>query len=344
MQLLDVCSKFPELGLPHLQEKAHPEHAMIVALRSTVREALANDEFLVDCIARDLTVLEEHGRRSAALTPFFTDPVFGVRFAFGFWPPKYSMEAHEHTAWTITAVCHNRLSVATFDRVESYRRRELVPKNLFDAARREVGYIYGPAIHAPRNTSDRWSLTLHISSPRDGEPASDFEPLPVLAPPTRLGERQQHDRHPSMWVFRARIRRNEADLLARILLSSGLPSARDLLVRCLRLTSSAMRAAVRSALSEDRGHPASPRQLTRVHPDVCFRLRQDDDEWSLDVETPRGFGELVRVNDAAHDALAFAATRLTFDTQELPGHLSDIEREAIADLLEDVGLFDGAAR
>src|SRR5262249_13875010 len=123
------------------------------------------------------------GRMGPGLVPFFTMPRTGIRFALGYWPPGGSPGAHEHTAWTITAVCRNQLDVLTFDRLRSYETRTLVPKNRFNAQAGQVGYIYEPCLHEPKNNSQDWSLSLHIVSPWDGRPAGDFEacfPLPQL--------------------------------------------------------------------------------------------------------------------------------------------------------------------
>src|SRR5262249_4924578 len=134
--------------------------------------------------------------------------------------------------------CRGQLRVATFDRAATYQRRELVAKNVFDAGPGEAGYIHGPAIHAPRNPSGVWTLTLHISSPRDSDPVGDFEPLPALE--AARPEPEDPARHPSTWVHRARRARQEADVAARILLSSG-AATRELLARCAGLASSTMR-------------------------------------------------------------------------------------------------------
>ena len=45
-----------------------------------------------------------------------------------------------------------------------------------------MGYIYDPSIHSPKNVTNEWILSLHVSSPRDGEPPLDLEaPLPAAS-------------------------------------------------------------------------------------------------------------------------------------------------------------------
>jgi len=346
MKLSDLCEAFSELGFPRRGEEIHPDRASVLRLRTLVRDELVHGELLTDCITHELSVIELGSRRGRTLVPFFVDPDFGVRFAFGYWPPGLRGWAHEHTAWSISAVCHNRLNVSTYDRAESYRRRELVPKNLFEATTLEVGYIYEPAIHSPWNPSNDWSLSLHISSPRDGEAVDDLQPFAGLRTAAQARERPSQNTHPYDRVLQARLGRQEADLLARVLQSSSAPEARELLVTCSRFTSPAMRAALRSEMPErpgESGACAASRVLARVHPDLRFALRGDPLQWTVVVETPWGPRDVICVSDLALDAVVYASTSMGFDVRDLPGDLSDEQRAAIADTLEDVGLFKGMA-
>src|SRR5262249_52087689 len=173
-------------------EQTHPDRALILAARSGVEAAVVDDEFLADCIALELKLIESN-RPRRGLVPFLTMPDLGIRLAFGYWAPGNSAGAHEHTAWTITAVCRNELEVLTYNREESYRKRGLVPKNRFHATAGRVGFIFEPSIHAPRNISGEWSLSFHVTSPRDGEPAGDYEQeaLPSLNSRRRLSSAGQ---------------------------------------------------------------------------------------------------------------------------------------------------------
>lgn len=342
MKLRDLCATFSALRLPLLDEDAHPDRDSVLELRCTIRDGLAADELLVDCIAHELALIDA-GNIRRALTPFYSDPDFGVRFAFGYWPPGSGKQPHEHTAWTISAVCYNQLRVDTYDRGETYRRRELVPRHQFEAPDRAVGYIFEPAVHAPHNPSRTWSLSLHVISPRDGEPVTDFEPLPVLVAGARAGQPRVPDHHPYARVVATRLGRLEADLLARILLATPVPQARELVATCARLASPAVRAVLRSAFPDRFPARAAPRRLARAHPDLCFTLAREAADWTILVDAPSGPLRALHINDFAHDAFAFASTSLDFDVRALPGNLSDEERGAIADTLEEVGLFKEVA-
>jgi len=133
MKLDDLCARFEPGEFPTAHAREHPDRQSVLAAREAVTVAVRDDEFLVDCLSHELDTLEQRVPRSG-LVPFYTLAPLGIRFAFGYWPPGRSTGAHEHTAWTITAVCRNRLEVQTFDREESMRRQTLVPKNCFDAA------------------------------------------------------------------------------------------------------------------------------------------------------------------------------------------------------------------
>jgi hypothetical protein len=231
--------------------------------------------------------------------------------------------------------------VATFDRPESYRRRELVAKNVFTAEAGEAGFIYEPSIHAPKNVSDDWSLSMHISSPRDGERADDLEPLGDLLS-FSVSRAERSDRvDPYSSVLRARARHAEVHLLARTLLSARVPQARDLLARCFMLASSSTRAMLLRALPDLFEAGASPRLLTRSHRELALHVRGGDRKCELIADTSKGPTRVLAVNDLAHDALVFASTQQSFDVAALPGSLSDEERTAIADALEDSGTFKG---
>src|SRR6516162_9035332 len=157
MRIEALCEVFEREAFPLRDLDFVPERSSVQAARSEVGKAVIEDEFLADCIALELVRLRE-GRMGRGLVPFFTMPRTGIRFALGYWPPGVSSGPHQHTAWTITAVCRNQLEVITFDRQESYRQRKLVQKNRFEAPAGRVGYIYEPSIHQPRNISNEWSL------------------------------------------------------------------------------------------------------------------------------------------------------------------------------------------
>lgn len=337
MKLGDVCAAISALRFPHSSEAAHPDREAIVQVRSCVRGALASDEFLADCLGHELRLVES-GRPRQGLTPFFTMPDLGIRFAFGYWSPGATPGPHEHTAWTITAVCCNRLSVSTFDRAESYRRNELVAKNLFEAEAGQVGFIYEPSIHEPKNTSSDWSLSLHITSPRDGSPVDGVEPLAVLTSFPRSAERPVNLGDPLAHVRKMKARHQEIQLLTRTLLASRTPAATVPLASCFQLGTSSTRRMLAAALPNE-FPDLHDGVLTRTHPDLRLTLQHGEHGCVLAMETPNGWTKMLGANVLAREALAFAAARSSFEVSALPGDLDQDERIALADLLEDVGLF-----
>lgn len=341
ISLENVCAAFSKLDLPKLGEAAHPRRETLVHARAIVREALASDRFLTDCITLDLQLMRS-GLLRRGLTPFWTAPESGVRFAFGFWAPGGTPGPHEHTAWTITAVCRNRLEVATFDRAESYRRGELVPKNVFEAEAGQVGFICEPAIHGPKNTSSEWSLTLHITSPRDGEPTQDSKPLPGLnALAAALGSYDWS--HPYVSVLHARERQHFLRLLVSTLASLESPDARTLLADCYNLGTTSTRRWIAQLVPMQEWTGPSPDFMTRSHEDLQLSTRRD--QWGIAViaDTLRGQTPQVHVSDIALEALEYATAHRTFAVRTLPGKLSDEERAAIAEMLEETGLFHRVA-
>ncbi len=339
MKLDDLCQVFEAHRFPGLGAQAHPERDAVLAARSGVTAAVADDQFLADCMSCELRRLHDNSPRRG-LVPFFTIPGLGVRFAFGYWPPGGTPGPHEHTAWTITAVCRNELEVLTYNREESYRRRELVPKNRFEAQAGRVGYIYEPCIHEPRNTSDDWSLSLHVSSPRDGEPLLDHEgPLPGLTSGFWLA--QEQDDHPYMRVMMARQRQTFVHQLVRILATMDVPQVPDLLAQCFGLASSATRRLISTMPQRPDQTFASESQgiLARTHKDLVLSHRQEGEMVALDVETWDGQVEEFLISNEARDAIAFIARETIFEVGALPGDLSEDEQTAIAEVLEETGLF-----
>jgi hypothetical protein len=339
VKLDDLCELFGVHAFPEAHVLEHPDRDAVLAARSGITAAVRDDEFLVDCIGYELTRLEQRGLRPG-LIPFFIVPGFGVRFAFGYWPPGRNAGAHEHTAWTITGVCHNELTVQTYDRDESYRHQTLVPKNQFDAPAGQVGFIYEPSIHDPRNPTDRWSLSLHVSSPRDGEQLADQERcLPILDDyftRQRTGYGASYDE-----VIATRRRQLKIRAIAQFLAQVDTVPVADLLGRCVQQGSSATRRFIHGFGRTDVVDGDRPRARTLARSDerLALEYRETDDFVSLGVETQRGWVEELAVSRVASEAIAFCVNTPRFDVLELPGSLTDDERWAIADALEESGLF-----
>jgi hypothetical protein len=339
VKLDDLCELFSRHAFPEADVREHPERGSVLAARSAVTAAVRDDEFLVDCLGYELSLIE---RRSSGrgLVPFFTVPGFGIRFAFGYWPPGRNAGAHEHTAWTITGVCRNELIVQTYDRSESYRRQALVPKNLFDAPAGQVGFIYEPCIHDPRNPTERWSLSLHVSSPRDGEKLADQELCPPILDEI-AARRWSRYGGPYDEVMATRHRQLKLRAIGDILAPVDVVPVADLLERCARQGTLATRRYIHGLGRSDlvNADLRSARTVARSHDDLALGYRETDDGVALGVETPHGWVEEVTMSPIARDAIAFCASTSRFDVLELPGHLTDEERWAIAEALEETGLF-----
>jgi hypothetical protein len=332
MKLADVLAKFETIEFPVAGEQAHPDRDAVQTARATLQSAVVDDEFLADCIALELKLIARTEFRRG-LVPFLTIPALGIRFAFGYWPPGGTPGAHEHTAWTITAVCRNELEVHTYDRAECYRRRELVPKNCFPAEAGRVGYIYEPSIHAPINTSDDWSLSLHVTSPRDGEPIEDCAPVAGLRLPRR---RLPPPTHPYASAVAARLRTDRVHVLARALTAMRSAGAPTLLDECAALGSHSTRKL--AARDADASYV-----LRRTHPELMLSHRLVGDMVSLMAETAEEPVEELAMDVVAADAIAHVAKEPVFDVRDLPGRITDEERILIGQALEDSGLFTKAA-
>ena len=339
MRLDDLCEVFDVLPFPKSKERQHPQRQTVLAARSRVGNAVIDDEFLLDCIVRELRRLRSY-RISRGLEPFFIMPNLGIRFAFGYWPPGATAGPHEHTAWNITAVWRNRLEVLTYDREASYRQKALIPKHRFDGNAGMTGFIYDPCIHEPRNTSPEWSLSFHVTSPRDGERPADYEELlSCLRIDPELSSVQAG--HPYASVITTRHQQRFVDQLARTLCSMNSPQARRVLVEARGLASSATQKWIDRAVPELSSENASGPHwmLTRAHSDLILIERCQHGFVSLNVETPNGCREELVMSDIAREAIAFVSREQVFEVHQLPGSLSQDERIAIGEALEETGLF-----
>jgi hypothetical protein len=331
VKLRELCQNFEGIGFPMLEEDVDPDRGAVLAARASVGEAVIDDEFIVDCIAHELERLGDD-RSDRGLAPFFVLPRRGIRFAFGYWPPNSSAGAHEHTAWTITAVCRNKLEVVTYDRSATYQRRALVPKNQFKAEAGRTGFIYEPCIHDPRNTSDDWSLSLHVTSPKDGRPAPPYdEPLSCL----RTASGVALAGHPYARVDSVRLRRRFVHQLARILLTTDAPGAVDALGRCQRLGLPVTRRQIASRT----GDAYVPQVLVRVDDTLELHHRREGGMVVLGCENQRGVVDELLVDELAHEAVARAADHRELEIDMLPGRLTRDERRELGDALESTGLF-----
>jgi hypothetical protein len=87
------------------------------------------------------------------------------------------------------------------------------------------------------------------------------------------------------------------------------------------------------------GDGESPWLLARTHPGLVLRRRAAGDLVALDVETPAGPVEELLIGEEAGEVIDFIVREPVFEVRALPGGLTGEERTAIADLLEETGLF-----
>lgn len=338
MKIEHLSRAFANHDFPEAGALRHPVRKSIMAVREIVSEAVHDDAFLLDCAAAELTHIERTPPRRG-LSPFYVDPHFGIRLAFGYWGPGSTPGPHEHTAWTITAVVRNELEVFTFDREVSYRQRALVPKNRFIATAGQVGYVCGPIIHAPKNVSRGWSLSFHVSSPRDGEPCDDFpEPLSALA--VRTPPQAERD-HPYRYVRYARHRQNHVRELARLITTLRGPQAGPLLDRCAMLANAETRRRI-CLVGEAAGYTTetlSSPIFVRVHPQLQIGFRENGPVITIISQTENREQDELSISRIAREAIAFVINQQWFDARLLPGALSLDERLFIAEALENAGLF-----
>ena len=338
MRLADLCGALEALGFPRRDERAHPGIDTVRSARAEVTRAVADDELLADCLRAELALIE-CDEQPRGLVPFHTIEGPGIGLAFGYWSPGGGVAPHEHTAWTVTAVCRNELEVVTFDRHETYRNRALVPKKSFRAPAGMVGFIFDPAIHAPRNASAEWSLSLHLMSPRDGEPLFDYPTLPALCPALDPSSAERGGAHArvALTCQRERLVRG----VVRVLATMPTEDVGPLFADCFRIASftATRRWIQRIAPSRSQAAAlASPWVLARTDPGLALVHRVRDGVSSLMVETSSGpRAELVVTG--VREAIELAAQERAFDVRALPGNLDDDTQHALGDALEATGLF-----
>jgi hypothetical protein len=119
----------------------------------------------------------------------------------------------------------------------------------------------------------------------------------------------------------------------------------DLLARCVRQSSLSTRRFIHGLGRTDVSSADRPRTrtLTRSHEKLALDYRDTGDLVALGVETPRGWVEELAVSSFAREAIAFCVNTSRFEVQDLPGHLTDDERWAIAEVLEESALFRAEA-
>lgn len=344
MKLDDLCTVIDRGDFPVADARDDPTRDTVLAARAAVTEAVRDDDFLLDCVALELDLLQQRIFRGG-LVPFFTMPRLGIGFSFGYWWPGSRAGAHEHTAWTITAVCRNELTVQTYDRDQSYRQRRLIPKNRFEATAGSAGFIYDPCIHNPSNTSERWSISLHLYSPRDGRVLDDYDHacLPMLT--DMRAARSALRTEPYRKVLEARHRQLVIGQIAELLAETTGDTSDRLLRRCAEMGSTLNRRFVDGLGRVTPAHSTAPppSTLAVVDDGLALTTREFDGSVALGVETSRGWIEELRMDRIAAQAMVFASRTSAFTVHEMPGRLTSDERWSIAGALEQSGLFEMVA-
>jgi hypothetical protein len=331
------CDSFEALPFPGQGDFVPPDCEAVVAARNLLHLNLDDDGFKLGAVAAELERLRE-GTTGPGLKPFIRLPRTGAELSFGYWAPTATPGPHEHSAWTLTAICRNELDVVSFDREASYKAGTLQPKARFKTHSGEVGYLTKASIHAPKNASRDWTLTLHVSSPHDRPPEDhDIRLLPKLTHPAAAG---MQNSAVEVCMVRARQRTQQARFLAHYLLELRNPDAAPILALCCRLSDVETEAVVRQSMPDSLPFPENQTRLVRTHPELEFSIRKGADGVALCTRTPNGEKvELIFGSEAAA-TVAFIMQESSFQIDKLPGGYSADERRLIVAQLERRGLLE----
>jgi hypothetical protein len=83
----------------------------------------------------------------------------------------------------------------------------------------------------------------------------------------------------------------------------------------------------------------APPTFQKTHPALTLLAHDDGDMIALHVDTGRGIVEQLAVGVKAREAVEFILRENRFVVGALPGGLTEDEQNALADALEDGGLF-----
>jgi hypothetical protein len=333
--------------VPEAADRTLPSRETIRALKTTIEAALREPALLVEVIARDVEAVSAPARRTSGLVPFFTEPRTGARFALALWAPRQCAEPHEHTGWVVSAVVRNELEILTYDRHAACHDGRLVQRNTHAARAGMAGFIYEPAVHAPRNPTDVPTLSLHVVGPHDNEQPLDGRSYDLSAR-TQVGRKHPFGRCLAH-------RQTQRYLRAQ---SAAVRDARDarvgpLLERMIELGNSRTRQVILDDLAtvdpararaQVRRHAArrlTARTVLEVPPGLTIQRTViiADGRARLVASAARTQVVLLELDAAAHAAL----DRLTSDEPlvvgDLPGGLAMAERIATLEALDEWGLL-----
>jgi len=170
MRVLELVELMEKLDLGEAGRPRRPPHENLRAIQEALARGLADPEFRLDCIERDLSVWAgwEASGWNGMKPAMIALPELGLFVRVFFWPPGQVSPPHEHTSWTMSAVFHNRLQVMTYHWDRAIAARRLEKRSRFWAESGRVGYIYDPAIHSPSNPGERGAISFHIYNADDG--------------------------------------------------------------------------------------------------------------------------------------------------------------------------------
>jgi predicted metal-dependent enzyme (double-stranded beta helix superfamily) len=354
VELAELCKNLISVASGDVDAVGRLRRVAVQRARTMVEEALSSRDLLAECISRELDRLRDTPAQYG-LSPFHVDPVLGIRFAFGYWGPGQQAGAHEHTDWTVTAVCHNALEVLTYDREETYRARRLVPKRVYPAPAGKAGYICEPAIHNPRNHTSEWSLSLHVIGARDGQAAPDGRDLHGGVDQLE-GVRKRAGggpAHPFMRCLRERRSQQHLRLLAGVVTALRHDSAARQLeviserggLATRRVAGSALDALrrSRSAAGEGPATPGSPvglpERLVLTAEGLELDVRALEDGVELLAFDPSGPFQVMKAGRRARPLLEACARHGRIDVRDFEGAFEPHELWRLLQGLESWGVF-----
>lgn len=344
------AARFHALDFPRAGSAALPPRDSVRAIRIALETALTSDAFLCDLVALELANVAR-GVLRRSFVPFAVDRELGIRFATACWAPFRASEAHEHAGWTVTAVAHNALEVATYDRSIACDERRLVQRNLHPAPRGRAGYIYEPCVHAPRNPSAAWSYSVHVIGPHDGAPAADGRSFIGENAPRRLADDDAFTR-----CLVHRQRQVWLRVLASVLGENRDARVPELLGRMVALGNTRTRTHILAGIAAR--DPARAAALAALHRERALgpatRLHAPGEPIRMTVQIRNGSAELIaqtslgpqvilQVDAWARRTLQFLIGRRDLVVRELPGDIDDADRVALLEALDDWGVFVAAS-
>lgn len=330
MDLASLKATVRSLRFPDSNAAGRASEQQIRSLREYVAQCIANDEFLIDAIERDV----ERRDGAPGLGIFDEMPDLGVRFSLCYWSPHMAAGAHEHSDWTVTAVIHNELEVVTYDFDATVRAKKVVPKNRFTAHPGQVGHIYRHSIHNPRNQTRQWAVSFHVTTPRD-RPVLEglhgpIEGLGLIESTRGAGD--------ATWALvseyrRECVRRVQIDTLKRCG-TRGVSAIEAIASRGRTATRWHARAAVDDEPILDR-HV----RLVRHWNDLTLQLVDSANGTELHAVGERMRLPLLRAEVSLKPALEFVATTAKMSPADIPG-ADAADRLRLARALVHWGLFE----